>query len=154
MSENGGNVVPADCVRPGFKKGFDPGLFGVGVFRHGFGSFVRSEDEQRSMNPTRARGHAAWTWERRKTARRTASVGRSVARRGVPKRRRALLDADIRRYFDSIDRDWLRRMLAHRIAEPRVLRLIGQWLRAGHLPVPPPLWSPDQILSAFSGQVK
>jgi hypothetical protein len=44
-----------------------------------------------------------------------------------------VLDADIRRYFDSVDHDWLLRMLAHRIADPRVLRLIGQWLRAGLL---------------------
>jgi RNA-directed DNA polymerase len=42
-----------------------------------------------------------------------------------------VLDADIRRY--SLDHDWLLRMLAHRIADPRVLRLIGQWLRAGIL---------------------
>src|SRR5713226_6227640 len=29
-----------------------------------------------------------------------------------------VLDADIRRYFDSVDHDWLLRMLAHRIADP------------------------------------
>lgn len=44
-----------------------------------------------------------------------------------------VLDADIRRYFDSVDHAWLLRMMAHRIADPRVLRLIGQWLRAGIL---------------------
>jgi RNA-directed DNA polymerase len=44
-----------------------------------------------------------------------------------------VLDSNIRRYFDSVDHDWLLRMLAHRIADPRVLRLIGQWLRAGIL---------------------
>jgi RNA-directed DNA polymerase len=44
-----------------------------------------------------------------------------------------VLDADIRRYFDSVDHDWLLRMLAHRIADARVLRLISQWLRAGIL---------------------
>ncbi|WOH83318.1 reverse transcriptase domain-containing protein [Bradyrhizobium sp. BEA-2-5] len=44
-----------------------------------------------------------------------------------------VLDADIRRYFDSVDHDWLLRILTHRIADPRVLRLIGQWLRAGIL---------------------
>jgi hypothetical protein len=48
MSENGRNIVPPDRVRPGFEEGFDPGLFGVGVLRHGFGSFVHSEDEQRA----------------------------------------------------------------------------------------------------------
>ena len=58
MSEDGRNIVPADRVRPGFEKGLDPALFGVGVFRYGFGSFVRSEDERRGINPTRARGRA------------------------------------------------------------------------------------------------
>jgi hypothetical protein len=40
MSEDGGNIVPANCVRPGFENGLDPDLRGVGVFRHGFVSFV------------------------------------------------------------------------------------------------------------------
>ena len=42
-----------------------------------------------------------------------------------------VLDADIRRFFDSVDHEWLLRMLAHRIADPRILRIIRQWLRAG-----------------------
>jgi RNA-directed DNA polymerase len=42
-----------------------------------------------------------------------------------------VLDADIRRFFDSVNHEWLLRMLSHRIADPRVLRLISQWLRAG-----------------------
>ena len=42
-----------------------------------------------------------------------------------------VLDADIRKFFDSVDHAWLMRMVAHRIADPRVLRLIAQWLRAG-----------------------
>ena len=33
--------------------------------------------------------------------------------------------------FDSVNHEWLLRMLSHRIADPRVLRLIRQWLRAG-----------------------
>jgi RNA-directed DNA polymerase len=44
-----------------------------------------------------------------------------------------VLDADIRRFFDSVNHEWLLRMVAHRIADPRVLRLIRQWLRAGVL---------------------
>jgi group II intron reverse transcriptase/maturase len=44
-----------------------------------------------------------------------------------------VLDADIRSFFDSVDHEWLLRMLAHRIADPRVLRLIRQWLEAGIL---------------------
>jgi len=42
-----------------------------------------------------------------------------------------VLDADIRSFFDSVDHEWLLRMLAHRIADPRVLRLVRMWLEAG-----------------------
>lgn len=42
-----------------------------------------------------------------------------------------VLDADIRSFFDSVNHEWMLRMLSHRIADPRILRLIGQWLRAG-----------------------
>jgi RNA-directed DNA polymerase len=44
-----------------------------------------------------------------------------------------VLDADIRKFYDSVDHEWLLRMLAHRIADPRVLRLIRLWLKAGVL---------------------
>jgi RNA-directed DNA polymerase len=44
-----------------------------------------------------------------------------------------VLDADIRKFFDSVDHEWLLRLIAHRIADPRVLRLIRQWLKAGVL---------------------
>jgi group II intron reverse transcriptase/maturase len=44
-----------------------------------------------------------------------------------------VLDADIRRFFDSVDHEWLLRMVAHRVADPRVLRLIRKWLKAGVL---------------------
>jgi RNA-directed DNA polymerase len=42
-----------------------------------------------------------------------------------------VLDADIRDFFGSLDRDWLMRFLRHRIADERVLRLVGKWLAAG-----------------------
>src|SRR5713226_4137161 len=42
-----------------------------------------------------------------------------------------VLDADIRDFFTSVDRGWLTRFLRHRIADERVLRLIGKWLAAG-----------------------
>ncbi len=44
-----------------------------------------------------------------------------------------VLDADIRRFFDSVNHEWLLRMLAHRVADPRVLELIRGWLQAGVL---------------------
>jgi RNA-directed DNA polymerase len=42
-----------------------------------------------------------------------------------------VLDADIRKLFDTVDREWLLRMVAQRIADTRVLRLITPWLWAG-----------------------
>jgi group II intron reverse transcriptase/maturase len=42
-----------------------------------------------------------------------------------------VLDADIRRFFDSIDHGWMMKFLEHRIADPRILRLIQKWLKAG-----------------------
>ena len=44
-----------------------------------------------------------------------------------------VLDLDIRTFFDSVDHGWLVRMLGHRIADPRILRLIERWLKAGVL---------------------
>ena len=42
-----------------------------------------------------------------------------------------ILDADIRGFFDEIDRDWLCKFLVHRIGDTRLLRLITKWLNAG-----------------------
>lgn len=42
-----------------------------------------------------------------------------------------VLDADIRGFFDQLDRSWLRKFLELRIADERVLRLIDKWLAAG-----------------------
>jgi RNA-directed DNA polymerase len=42
-----------------------------------------------------------------------------------------VLDADLRDFFTRLDQGWLERFLEHRIADKRVLRLIGKWLRAG-----------------------
>jgi len=42
-----------------------------------------------------------------------------------------VLDADIRSFFDTIDHGWLMKFVEHRIADPRVLRLLKKWLRAG-----------------------
>jgi RNA-directed DNA polymerase len=44
-----------------------------------------------------------------------------------------ILDADIRSFFDRVSQVWLARFLAHRIGDPRILRLIQKWLRAGVL---------------------
>lgn len=42
-----------------------------------------------------------------------------------------MLDADIRGFFDNLDRGWLLKFLQHRVADPRMLRLIQKWLEAG-----------------------
>ena len=42
-----------------------------------------------------------------------------------------VLDADIRRFFDTIDHEWMLKFLEHRIAERRIIRLIQRWLKAG-----------------------
>jgi RNA-directed DNA polymerase len=44
-----------------------------------------------------------------------------------------ILDADIRSFFDEVSQDWLIRFLNHRIGDPRIIRLIQKWLRAGIL---------------------
>ena len=44
-----------------------------------------------------------------------------------------VLDADIRGFFDALDRGWLIKFLEHRMADRRVLRLIRKWLNAGVL---------------------
>src|ERR1017187_8538851 len=42
-----------------------------------------------------------------------------------------VLDADIRGFFDNLDRGWLLKFLQHRVADRRMLRLIQKWLDAG-----------------------
>jgi RNA-directed DNA polymerase len=44
-----------------------------------------------------------------------------------------VLDADIRGFFDAIDHDCLVKLIEHRIADQRVVRLIQKWLSAGVL---------------------
>src|SRR5215471_4806353 len=44
-----------------------------------------------------------------------------------------ILEVDIRSFFDEVNRDWLARFVEHRIADPRILRLIQKWLKAGVL---------------------
>jgi RNA-directed DNA polymerase len=42
-----------------------------------------------------------------------------------------VLDADIRGFFDNLDKSWLVKFVEHRVADPRILRLIQKWLNAG-----------------------
>jgi RNA-directed DNA polymerase len=56
---------------------------------------------------------------------------RSLRATLVTRKVRHLYEADIRGYFNHINHQWLMRMVAHRIADRVILRLIGKWLRAG-----------------------
>lgn len=42
-----------------------------------------------------------------------------------------VLDADVKSFFDTINHAWLMKFLELRIGDPRMLRLIRKWLRAG-----------------------
>jgi len=44
-----------------------------------------------------------------------------------------ILEVDVRSFFDEVSQEWLVRFLEHRIADPRIIRLIRKWLRAGVL---------------------
>jgi group II intron reverse transcriptase/maturase len=44
-----------------------------------------------------------------------------------------ILDADLSKFFDTIEHDWLVRFIEHRVADARVVRLIKKWLHAGVL---------------------
>jgi|ERR1700733_8204760 len=44
-----------------------------------------------------------------------------------------ILDCDVRGFFDSLSHEWLVRFIEHRIGDPRIIRLIHKWLKAGVL---------------------
>lgn len=44
---------------------------------------------------------------------------------------RHVFETDIRGFFNHLDHKWLMRMLALRIGDPVIIRLIGKWLKAG-----------------------
>lgn len=44
-----------------------------------------------------------------------------------------VVEADIEGYFDNVNHEWLRKFLCHRIADSRLLQIIGKWLKAGFM---------------------
>jgi RNA-directed DNA polymerase len=44
-----------------------------------------------------------------------------------------ILDADIQSFFDEVSQNWLVRFVEHRVGDPRIIRLIRKWLKAGVL---------------------
>jgi group II intron reverse transcriptase/maturase len=58
-----------------------------------------------------------------------AAIWESCTQLGI----RWIVDADIRKYFDTIDHGKLREMLRRRVQDGVILRLLGKWLKAGVL---------------------
>ena len=44
-----------------------------------------------------------------------------------------MLEADLKNFFGSLDHGWLLQFVRHRIGDPRLISLIGRWLKAGVL---------------------
>ena len=44
-----------------------------------------------------------------------------------------VLECDIKNFFGSMDHQWILRFTEHRVQDPRIVNLIGRWLRAGVL---------------------
>jgi len=42
-----------------------------------------------------------------------------------------VLDADVSKFYDSLDHEWLMKFVGHRVTDPRMLRLLRKFLRAG-----------------------
>ena len=49
------------------------------------------------------------------------------------KRVHGVLEADLKDFFGSLDHAWMMQFVEHRVGDPRVLRLIERWLKAGVL---------------------
>ena len=42
-----------------------------------------------------------------------------------------ILDAGIRSFFDQMSHEWVMKFVQNRVADPRLLRMIQKWLKAG-----------------------
>lgn len=56
-------------------------------------------------------------------------IGRCIQKRKV----HWVLEADIRKFFDRMNHDWLLKFIRHRVADPRISRLLTRLLRSGIL---------------------
>ena len=56
-------------------------------------------------------------------------LSRTVERKAV----NYVVETDIKSFFDNVSHKWMMRFLAHRIADKRILRMVGRFLKAGIL---------------------
>ena len=58
-----------------------------------------------------------------------------------------ILDLDLKSFFDNISHEKLVQLVENRIADPRILRLIQKWLKAGVME--DGVWTPQALLPNF-----